>query len=351
MTPDPFSVLIFAPNWLGDAVMALPAIADVRRRYPSARLVIAARAGIADLFTLVPGVDDIITLRWKGRWWARAAMREDAARLSAVGAGVAVLLPNSFSTAWLASRAGVPERWGYARDMRGRLLTRAVPPPRHSLHQAAYYQHLTHALAVPAGPLEPELQVPATAVDEARRLLVTHGWDEGRPIIVLAPGAAYGTAKRWIPDHVATLVTDLVRRREASCVLVGSRADRATTSSIRHGMGSDVISHVIDIAGETSLAALAGVLTLAQACVANDSGAMHLAAAIGVPIAAVFGPTREHETAPLSRGSRPAAVLTHPVWCRPCMLRECPIDHRCMTRVTPDKVFTTIEQMMTGVAR
>lgn len=351
MTPDPFSVLIFAPNWLGDAVMALPAVADVRRRYPSARLVIAARAGIADLFTLVPGVDDIIALEWKGRWWARAAMRKDAAHLSAVGAGVAILLPNSFSTAWLASRAGVPERWGYARDMRGRLLTRAVPPPRHSLHQAAYYQHLTHALAVPAGPLEPELQVPATAVDEARRLLVAHGWDERRPVIVLAPGAAYGTAKRWIPDHVATLVTDLVRRRGASCVLVGSRADRATTSSIRFGMGSDVISHVMDIAGETSLAALAGVLTLAQACVANDSGAMHLAAAIGVPIAAVFGPTREHETAPLSRGGRPAAVLTHPVWCRPCMLRECPIDHRCMTRITPDRVFTTIEQMMTGVAR
>ena len=351
MTPDPFSIVIFAPNWLGDAVMALPAVADVRRHYPSARLVIAARAGIADLFRLVPGVDDIITLRWKGRWWARTAMREDVARLSAVGAGVAILFPNSFSTAWLAARAGVPERWGYARDMRGRLLTRAVPPPHHSLHQAAYYQHLTRALEVPAGPLEPELQVPASAVDEARRLLVAHGWDELRPVIVLAPGAAYGTAKRWIPSHVATLVTDLVRRRGMCCVLVGSRADRATTSSIRHGVGQDVISHVIDIAGETSLAALAGVLTLAQACVANDSGAMHLAAAIGVPIAAVFGPTRERETAPLSRGGRPAIVLTHPVWCRPCMLRECPIDHRCMTRITPARVFSTIEQMMTGVTR
>ena len=350
MTPDPISILVFAPNWLGDAVMALPAIADVRRRYPAARLVVAARPGIADLFTLVPGVDDIVTLRWKGHWWTRAAMREDVTRLAAVGAGVAVLLPNSFSTAWLAARAGVPARWGYARDLRGRLLTRAVPPPRHSLHQAAYYQHLTHALAVPAGPLEPVLNVPAIAIDAARRLLVECGWDGRRPLIVLAPGAAYGTAKRWLPRHVSALVTELVRRRAASCVLVGSRTDGVTTSSIRHGTSPDVISHVIDIAGETSLATLAGVLTLAQACVANDSGAMHLAAAIGVPIAAIFGPTREHETAPLSRAGTPAIVLTHPTWCRPCMLRECPIDHRCMTRITPDRVFNTVEQMMTGVA-
>lgn len=349
MTGGPATVLVLAPNWLGDAVMALPAIADLRRHYPASRLVVAARAGIAELFTLVPGVDHTLVLEWKGRLLGRGARRADVARLAVLGAEAALLLPNSFSAAWLVTKAGIPERWGYARDLRGRLLTRAVPRPRGSVHQAAYYQHLTAGLGIPAGPREPRLVVPSPAVEAARTLVSARGWNGERPLIVLAPGAAYGTAKRWIPAHVVTLITELVRQRGATCVLVGSRSDRETTTAIRGKLAADVAACVVDAAGGTSLEVLAGLFTLAQACVANDSGAMHLAAAVGTPIAAVFGPTREHETAPLAGATR-AIVLTSPVWCRPCMLRECPIDHRCMTRVTPDRVFDAVGRLMIGAA-
>ena len=327
--------------------MALPAIADVRRAFADSRLIVAARASVADLFALVPGVDEVVTLRWNGGFWRRTARAADVERLRDAGADVAILLPNSFAAAWLVSRADVPERWGYAGDVRGRLLTRAVRRPQRSLHQGAYYQHLTSAFDIIPGPVPPELTVPGPAVADARALLMGRGWDGTQPLVALAPGAAYGTAKRWIPAYVAELATRLIVERGAVCVLVGSRADRSTTELIRSRLSERAAAKVIDLSGETTLAQLVGVLHLAQVCVSNDSGAMHVAAAVGAPLVALFGPTREHETAPLTRAGGHAEVLTHPVWCRPCMLRECPIDHRCMTGITPERVYASIERLRT----
>jgi heptosyltransferase-2 len=344
--PDPARVLVLAPNWLGDAVMALPAVADVRRAYPSARLIVAARGTVADVFRLAPAVDEVVTLTWTRRWWRREGMADAVARLRALGADVAVLLPNSFAAAWLVKQAGVPERWGYRADLRGWLLSRAVRRPRGSRHQGAYYQHLARALGMASGPLEPDLVVPEAATASARRLLVDRGWDGERPTIVLAPGAAYGTAKRWMPAYVARLVSDLVAGPQATCVLVGSRADVATAGLVRARVDAAAAAHVVDLTGETTIDVLAGVLGLARACVSNDSGAMHLAAAVGTPLVAIFGPTREYETAPLTRAGGRAEVLTHPVFCRPCMLRACPIDHRCMKRITPERVRLAMDRLM-----
>ncbi len=328
---DPRCVAVLAPNWLGDAVMALPAIADLRRRFPSARIVVAARRSVADLFRLVAFVDEIIN--------------QDAEALRASGADVALLLPNSFASAWLVRRAGIAERWGYATDWRGWLLTRAVRRPKGSRHQGAYYQHLVGALGIEIGPLEPALAIPDDAVTSARRLLVDRGWNNERPLVVLAPGAAYGTAKRWIPSYVSRLINDLVQQGR-TCVLVGSRADAPTTRDIRSGVDEANRAQVIDVSGETSLEILAAILSLARACVSNDSGAMHLAGAVGTPLVALFGPTRESETAPLTRAGGRAEVLTHQVWCRPCMLRECPIDHRCMTGIDPSRVLVSVKRLL-----
>src|SRR5262245_55069696 len=128
-------VIVIAPNWLGDAVMALPAVADLRRRFADARLVVAARPSVAGLFPMVPGVDEVIELEWRGRLLDAAALTRDAARLRAAGAELVVLLPNSFASAWLAWRAGIPDRWGYSGDLRTLLLTRAIHKPAGSLHQ------------------------------------------------------------------------------------------------------------------------------------------------------------------------------------------------------------------------
>lgn len=340
---DPAAVLVLAPNWLGDAVMALPAIADVRRRFADSRLVVGARAGIADLFRLVPFVDEVVTLDWRGEFWKRGALDGDATRLRDRGAGVAVLFPNSFASALLARRAGIDERWGYASDLRRRLLTRGARRPRHAMHQGEYYQALVHELGMENGPLEPEVAVPAAALEAARDLLRERGWSGTTPFVALAPGAAYGRAKQWIPAHVVRLVRRLVDEHGVTCVLVGSRGDAAATADIRTAAGPSRSDRIIDLAGATSLERLAGVLSLAQACVSNDSGAMHLAAAVGTPVVAIFGPTIETATRPLTRRGGRADVLTHRVWCRPCMLRECPLAHRCMTGVTPDRVIAVLD--------
>ena len=344
--PEPARVLIVSPNWLGDAVMALPAIGDVRRRFTNARLTIAARPAVAPLFAQVPGIDDVIELQWRGQIVKRRALAADVARLRVAAADIAVLLTNSFASGWLVTQAGIPERWGYATDLRRPLLTRTARRPPHSVHQGAYYQHLTRALGIDAGPLEPAVDVSDAAMTAARELLRSGGWDGVRPLVVMAPGAAYGTAKRWLPAHFAGLITRLVRDANVHVVLVGSAGDAETTTWIR-GMLTDATSRAVaDLAGRTSLEMLTAILAAAHACVSNDSGAMHLAAAVGAPLAALFGPTRDRETAPLARAGRRADVLINPVWCRPCMLRECPIDHRCMRGLTPERVFTTVADLL-----
>jgi heptosyltransferase-2 len=339
-------LLVVSPNWLGDAIMALPSIGDLRRAFPGARLTVAARHTIAALFTMSPVVDEVIAMEWSGRIWARRARLADIETLRTARADASVLLPNSFASAWLVRGAAIPERWGYATDMRQRLLSRAVSRPAIRVHQAEYYRRLIKGLGFENGPVDPQLVVPSRAVEQARAALRAAGWVEDRPFIVMAPGAAYGRAKRWPAEHFADLATRLAREDGMQCVLVGSTADAATTRWVRALVSDDERRSVVDLAGSTTLETLAGVLSIARACVSNDSGAMHLAGAVGVPLAALFGPTRERETAPLSRKDGRIEVLINHVWCRPCMLRECPLDHRCMKRLSSERVLATVTELM-----
>jgi heptosyltransferase-2 len=213
-----------------------------------------------------------------------------------------------------------------------------------ALHQGAYYQHLVRVLGATNGPLEPRITVPPAARDEAHRILAATGYETGRPLVVFAPGAAYGTAKRWWPSHFAQLATDVIRQHGAQVVLAGSAADAATTDEIVRLVTADVRGAVLNLAGRTSLEALAAIMTLARVCVSNDSGAMHLAAAAGAPLAAIFGPTNERETAPLTHA--PLDLLIHDVPCRPCMLRECPIDHPCMRDLAPARVLGSVTRLL-----
>ena len=188
--------------------------------------------------------------------------------------------------------------------------------------------------------------VPPAAIQEAGVLLTERGRDASRPLLVVAPGAAYGTAKRWLPGHFGTLLTRAIRDTGAQCVLVGSAGDAETARWVRDSVDVAQRADVFDLTGATTLPALAAVMSLAAACVSNDSGAMHLAGAVGAPLAALFGPTRDHETAPLTRKTGRADVLVNQVWCRPCMLRECPIDHRCMKGLRPERVFESVRSLM-----
>ncbi len=336
-------MVVLAPNWLGDAVLALPAIADVRRAYPDARVTVAARRSVADVFRLVPAVDEVFRMQSDAGWWRRAGFRTDVEALRPFDA--ALVLPNSLRSAWMTKSAGIRERWGYASDLRSRLLTRAVPRTKGG-HQAEYYQRLTTALGMPPGPSAPEIDVPPALRTAVAERLAREGHPPGGALVVLAPGAAYGKAKQWIPAHMSTLIARLVCERGVTCAIVGSRADARTVGPLLRALGDLGPGRLIDIVGGTSLEELAAVLAIANACVCNDSGAMHLAAAVGTSVIATFGPTNEQATRPLARSGRRAEVLTHGVWCRPCMLRECPIDHRCMTGLTPNRVFDAVMSVL-----
>lgn len=339
----PERVVVVAPNWLGDAVMALPAIADIRRHFAGARLTIAARPPVAPLFSMVRGVDDLITLPGGGGLRAVFGWQEDARALQGKALEIAILLPNSFATALIVNHAAIPERWGLATDWRGRMLTRAIPKPKGMAHQSEYYQALTTALGISAGPPFAEVR---PDVDRVRELALDLGLDTDEPFVVFAPGAAYGRAKQWLPERFAQLAELIINDRGWSVIMVGSKADRSTCTDIsaRLPATGNRMNRLIDLSGKTDLPLLAGLMSRARAVVSNDSGAMHLAGAVGAKVVAIFGATNERRTSPLRAGaeSPEPRIVSHEVFCRPCMLRECPIDHRCMSGITARAVYSVI---------
>ena len=319
-------VLIHAPNWLGDAVMALPAIRDVRRHFSESSLTIAARRSVAPLFRAVSGIDRLEVL--------------DAERSPPrLTADIGILLPNSFRSAWLLKRAGVKDRWGYRSDFRGVLLTKAVRRPRQKVHFGEYYSNLVRQLGIETGPLTPKLAVPAATVTAAAKLLEDRGWKSGRHVVGIAPGAAFGHAKRWPSDRYAQLADMLSRDTDALCVVLGRDEDRDAARDVRG----------INLVGQTDLMMLMGVLSHCRVLVANDSGALHLAAALGVSVAGIYGPTDERYSTPLmSADGAPQRVVavSEQVFCRPCFLADCPIDHRCMKRISTDRLYGIVQGLL-----
>ncbi len=328
-------VVVRTPNWLGDVVMALPVLAALRAHFPGAILAAAGPRPLVPLLSAVPGVDEAVGV-------IRGGLRGRRSETEAMRRGrfdVAVLLPNSFGSAWIARRAGIPERWGFAGQWRRTLLTRAVTPPGRRggpMHQVARYLELVRGLGIEPVAVEPRLEAPASMRARARTLLAAAG-DDQRPVVGMAPGAAYGYAKRWPAARYAGVAARLTRELGARVVLLGSAHDRDAGHAIESTLAAETRQRggVLNLIGRTDLSELIGLLAACRTLIAGDSGAMHLAAALGVPVTAIFGPTDERLTAPIGGH----AVLTHSVWCRPCFFRDCPIDHRCMTRISEARVF------------
>jgi lipopolysaccharide heptosyltransferase II len=317
---EPERVLVRAPNWIGDVVLSLAAVRDLRRNFPRARIEVLARPWVADLYRAVAEVDAV---RVSG------GVRADARALRGAF-DAAVLLPNSLGSALPAWMARIGERWGYATEGRAPLLTRAprVPPQVRGRSQVYYYRAMLAGagLRVSATP-DVSLRCPPDWKEGAERLLA--GGTDG-PWIGVNPGAFYGTAKRWLPERFAA-VADTLAGRGAQVALVGGPAERAVGEVIAAQMTAPARM----LCGQTTLPELVGVLSRLRLLVTNDSGPMHLAAALGVPVVAVFGPTDWRETHPVGDAH---TLVRVPVYCSPCGLRECPIDHRCMRRVTVDRV-------------
>lgn len=329
--PEVNRLILRAPNPLGDAVMAIPAMAAVRQAFRTSTLIVAAPPGIAPLFEEVTPVspDEVLSVE-----------RDSEAReLRQRNPDLSILLPNSFRTAWVCRQAGSRERWGYRAHGRSLLLTRAVRRPRGRRHQSEYYLHLVRELGIDAPAMLPRIEATTPTRHRVEELFATHGIDGAMPLVGIAPGAAYGHAKRWPPARVAELSARLTAAG-AAVLLVGAAGDRDAGREIESSLSAG--SRIVNLIGRTDLRLLVGVLAACRVFVSNDSGAMHLAAAAGVPVAAIFGPTDERVTAPLGDHD----VIIHQVFCRPCLLRDCPIDHRCMQGIGVERVFDAVSRRL-----
>ncbi len=318
--------------------MALPALAAVRAGLPDTHITIAAIASVAPLFQeeTAAAPNAVLTLPERsGEAKALADGKFDAG----------LLLTNSFRTAWTMRRAAIKERWGLATNARGFLLTRRFSPPRSRVHQSVYYSTLVEALGFAVTDGTPRVFPRTETTGRAAQMLTQLGIGHSAVLIGFAPGAAYGHAKRWPPARVAAAVTRLAQERGAISILVGAHGDREAGREIESALPPGV--RVVNAIGRTDLRQLTGILARCAAFVSNDSGAMHLAAALGVPVTAIFGPTDERVTAPIGNHN----VIVREVFCRPCMLRDCPIDHRCMKRITSDEVFEAVAARLSGFAK
>ncbi len=308
------NILVRATNWVGDAVMCLPALRTIRDRFPDAHITILAKSWVADLYAQESFTNQILICDSKP-WWSVAL------ELRRHRFDCAILLQNAFSAAWVACMAGIPTRIGYNRDGRGLLLTRAVKVPKEGEippHQRFYYLELLRRArlidTMPAGDIH------ITALGRGR--------DPKRRVIGISPGAAYGTAKRWIPERFAEAAAELASARGAALALFGSRAEHELCEQIAEMLPGHAVTNY---AGRTSLAQFIELASRCELFLTNDSGAMHIASALGVPTVAIFGATDHIATGPTGPHAR---VVRQDVECSPCLLRECPIDHRCMTRVS-----------------
>lgn len=325
------SILVRATNWVGDAVMSLPALRALRERFPAAKISILAKPWVGDLYAREPFCDEMIPYSAAGV----AAKIRAARELNSRRFDCAILLQNAFDAAAIAWMARIPVRIGYARDGRSPLLTRAIPVPRPGeipVHERFYYLELLRRSDI-IGEL-PSCEAirleGAAAARQAGRVRFEKLGIEGA-VVGVSPGAAYGSAKRWLPERFAEASTRLAKELDATVAIFGAEAERETCSQV----AAAVQAPVRNFAGETTLA---GFIELASACrvyLTNDSGPMHIASALGVPTVAVFGATNDLTTGPTGPLAR---VVRQPVECSPCLRRECPIDHRCMTGVPASQV-------------
>lgn len=343
-------ILVRATNWVGDAVMSIPALEALRERYPAARISILARPWVAGLYGREPFCDELIPYEAPRGWKGLGEKHRLAVELRRHRFDAAILLQNAFEAAALVRWAGIPVRIGYARDGRGWLLTHPIPTPLEGetlRHQRFYYlELLKRARLIDSYPLDGAIRLyGATVAAAAGRERLQRIFGERR-IIGVSPGAAYGGAKRWLPERFADAALQVARERGAGVAVFGSKEEAAIC---------DIVSERIQMGGvdSASLAgstALAEFIEMAAACdvfLTNDSGPMHIASALGVPTVVVFGATDERATGPTGDHSR---VVREPVGCSPCLLRECPIDHRCMTRVSAERVAQTALELV-GIER
>ncbi|HUS12062.1 MAG TPA: lipopolysaccharide heptosyltransferase II [Pyrinomonadaceae bacterium] len=344
-------IVVRGANWVGDAVMTIPALRQLRRLFPKAHITLATRAWAKGLFADAEWIDALQVHEGSG-------LRSVVSQVRQWRQGnfdLAILLPNSLETALVASLARVPLRMGYATEGRQPLLTHPLQLPewRTSKHEVFYYLRIVAELewltkheqsflnTQPDGSLEVSAGRQMAGRDSLRRFGVI---GEARALVALCPGSVNSRAKRWPAERYAALADRLIEELGAQVLLIGAAAETEVSLEVARKMRNQATV----LTGHTDLAELVAILSLVDLLVTNDTGPAHIASALGRPTLVIFGPTNPLTTRPFSPF---AEIVRQPPDCAPCMLRDCPIDHRCMTAITPDQVFNRARTMLSGKLR
>lgn len=340
-------ILVRGTNWIGDAVMSVPALRELRRIFPDDQITLHTRSWADGLFRDADFIDELVTFD-KHRWKIKDVY-DNSQFLKEDGYELAILLPNSFESAITTFLTKIPRRFGYNKDVRGLLLTDsiAVPEWKNRQHEVFYYLGLvsevekrvlgrdTVSRAVP----ETTLNISDERKAAARGIMAAAGANLTKKTVALGVGSTNSRAKRWPAERYAQLADMLRTELDVNVILVGSKEE----SDVSAAVATLCSSPPINLSGKTDLGEAVAVLSVVDVLISNDMGLAHVAPAVGTETIVIFGPTNPATTSPFGEN---AEVVRKDVECSPCMLRDCPIDHRCMTRITVEEIFSIAERKL-----
>lgn len=334
------NIIVRMPNWIGDLVMATPVLADLRKKFPDASITAMCRKPLCDLLKTDGNINELFCFAKPGNQFLhREEHRNIVDKIAAGKFDVGILLTNSFSSAWWFWQGKVKRRIGFAKHYRSVLLNDALDmPDKGQEHEVITYKRLLEPLGIPLSETAPKLFVTDEEAKLSRVLLAQRGYKPGTKLLGINVGASYGSAKCWPVDRFRSLALRLLEDPGVTLLFFGDTSTSALVKEIVAGLPE----RAIDLAGVTSLRELACLIKDCDLLVTNDSGPMHIAAAFGTPLVALFGSTEPLATGPYGQSD---AVIHKRPSCSPCYKRVCPIDFRCMKEISVDEVVEKIRNL------
>jgi len=334
-------ILIRGTNWIGDAIMTLPAIDSVRATYPRAYIAVLAKPWVADIYKYFSDIDEVII--YKNKFDTALGVFLLAKILKKRNFDVAILMQNAVEAAIMALFARIPIRAGYNSDGRGVLLTHSMHRTKEikKIHQIDYYLEMVKALGCVSINKEIHMETKINRAD-ARTVLDKYIPDEKKLIVGIAPGASYGPAKRWLPERFAAIADKIANDHSCRIILLGGKSDTETTELVQ----KYATTGLINLAGKTSLREAIYLISQCRLFISNDSGLMHIAGALNIPTIALFGSTNLVTTAPPGNQS---LIIRHEVPCSPCLKEICPTDFSCMKLISVEEVLTAVQNILRKV--
>ena len=335
---QPQNIIVRMPNWLGDLVMATPVLQDLKKHWPDATITAMCQSNVALLLREDPNVDELFVFSRPSSWFKRNEHRKVTDQLKKGKYDLGILLTNSFSSAWMFWQGGVQNRLGFGGNCRGWMLNKPMKRLGKKEHLVITYKRLLEPMGVPLSSTAPKLHVAESALLDAQKLLGKYDVTEDAILVGVNPGAAYGSAKCWLPDRFRSVTQKLLENPRVHVLYFGDSVGKPLVDQICSAMPK----RVINLAALTSLQELIALIKKCDIFLTNDSGPMHIGSALGSPLVALFGSTDAEKTGPYNGG----VVVQKKVDCSPCFKRTCPIDFRCMTRIEVDDVYSELCKLL-----